>query len=165
MITNHRYFALVALLAGMLLGCGGGISKQVRTQVTFFGSFADLQRQPDRFKDEMVVLGGKIIENRTSDVGTELEVLQLELDGDDRPTDSDHSAGRFMVKTKQFLDPEIYARGDRVTVAGRVQGGETRPIGRMAYTYPVIRLVEIKKWIHQRHSPRFHFGIGFGTHF
>ena len=165
MVFYHRYLYLTALLAVVLLGCSSGISRQVRSQVTYFGPFADLQRHPDRFKEDMVILGGRIIANHTTDKGTELEVLQLELDGSDRPEDNSRSAGRFLVRTDQFLDPAIYARGLMITVAGRVQGGATGAIGQMTYSYPVIRPVEIKKWPPRPYGSRFHFGIGIGTTF
>jgi starvation-inducible outer membrane lipoprotein len=47
-----------------------------------------------------------------------------------------------------------------------VKGVESRAIGQMTYRYPVIDVIEIKKWQPaEADSPRFHFGIGIGTRF
>ena len=93
-------------------------------------------------------------------------MLQLEIGTQDRPTDNDQSQGRFLIRSAEFLDPAIFPQGTLITVVGRLQGSETRLIGEMPYTYPVIDVIEIKKWPpNSDPSPRFHFGIGIGTHF
>ncbi|RJQ73019.1 MAG: hypothetical protein C4519_18270 [Desulfobacteraceae bacterium] len=164
---RRRWFGFLCL--GLLIGlnaCGQGISKQIRSQVTFSGPFRQLQEGPERYVGEMAILGGKIIEVRPLDNGTELMVLQLELDGSDRPQDNDQSQGRFLVHSDQFLDPAIYAAGTLITAVGRVKGSEQRYIGQMAYRYPTLAMEEIKKWPQTTESyPRFHFGIGVGKTF
>ena len=73
-------------------------------------------------------------------------VLQLGLSSQNRPQDNDQSQGRFLVRSSRFLDPAVYPQGTLVTVVGPVKGVETRPIGQMAYRYPVMDVIEIKKW-------------------
>jgi len=46
----------------MAVGCATGISKEVRSQVTYSGNFSELQHNPDQFKGQTVIFGGKIIE-------------------------------------------------------------------------------------------------------
>jgi outer membrane lipoprotein len=153
------------MLAG-LTACGQGISREVRSQVNFFDSFSKLQENPDRYRGEVAILGGKIIETHPLEGGTELIVLQLALDRSDRPQDNDQSKGRFLVQADHFLDPAVYAPGTLITVVGRLKGGEQRYIGQMAYRYPVISLIEIKKWPYATDTyPRVQFGIGVGTTF
>jgi outer membrane lipoprotein len=155
----------LVILVG-LTACAPGISKQVRSQVTFTEPFTQLQQDPERFEGEMAMLGGRIIENRTLETGTELVVLQLELDGSDRPQDADRSLGRYLVQADHFLDPAIYAPGTLITAAGRIKGAVQREIGQMPYRYPVLDLEEIKKWPPPADtSPRFHFGVGVGRRF
>jgi outer membrane lipoprotein len=164
-------YCLIRLVIVLAIGitavsCAGGISREVRSQTTYFGEFADLQQQPGQYTGETIILGGKIIETRVAEGATEMEILQLSLNGSDRPQDNDQSQGRFLVRTRQFLDPAIYPKGTLVTVGGRILGGETGAIGAMPYTYPSVELIEIKKWPPQdSRSPRFHFGVGVGTHF
>jgi outer membrane lipoprotein len=164
-LSAFRGMWWLVLIAG-LYGCAAGISGQARSQVTFFGSFSELQRHPERYSGETVILGGKIIQVLVQDDATELTVLQLPLDRADRPLDSDQSEGRFLVRAAQFLDPALYPEGARITVVGKLTGSRERPIGSMPYRYPVVAPLEIKKWPGaQDRTPRFHFGIGVGTRF
>jgi outer membrane lipoprotein len=142
------------------------MSHQARSKVTYFGTFSQLQKQPNAFLQETVMWGGKVIETRPMERATELVVLQLDLSDQQRPRDDDHSQGRYVARSKGFLDPAIYPKGTLVTVIGRFVETDQRMIGEMSYQYPVIEIDEIKKWPpSSRQSPRFHFGIGVGTHF
>ena len=79
------------------------------------------------------------------------------------PEDSDVSYGRFMVRFEDYRDPEIYKKGRKITVAGKIAGGKVMPLDKLEYTYPVIAPAEIHLWKDERTSnPRFHFGIGIG---
>lgn len=149
-----------------LAACAGGISKQTQSQITYFGPFDAVQQQPEKYRGQTVMWGGKIIDTLPGEKTTELVVLQLGLGSQNRPEDNDQSQGRFIVRSDQFLDPAVYPQGTLVTVVGPVKGSETRSIGQMAYRYPVMDVIEIKKWRPETDTyPRFHFGIGVGTHF
>jgi outer membrane lipoprotein len=149
-----------------LCACSAGISKQARSQITYFGSFDAIQQHPEKYRGETVLWGGRIIDTLPGPKSTQLVVLQLELNRQDRPQDNDQSHGRFLVHSDRFLDPAVYSRGTLVTVVGTLKGVESRAIGQMTYRYPVIDVVEIKKWQpSEDDAPRFHFGIGIGTRF
>jgi outer membrane lipoprotein len=149
-----------------LCACAAGISNQARSQITYFGPFDAVQQHSEKYRGETVMWGGRIIETLPGSKSTQLVVLQLELSGQDRPQDNDQSQGRFLVHSDRFLDPAVYSQGALVTVVGAVKGVESRAIGQMTYRYPVIDVIEIKKWQpSETDSPRFHFGIGIGTHF
>jgi outer membrane lipoprotein len=163
---RHRVLSMLLGVFLLLTACAPGISRQVRSQVTFTGPFSQLQQDPERLEGEMALLGGRIIEARTLEGGTELLVLQLPLDGSDRPQETDRSEGRYLVRSDRFLDPAIYSPGTRITAAGRVEGFVQREIGQMPYRYPVIELEEIRTWPAPADTtPRFHFGIGVGRTF
>ena len=150
----------------MLIACAGGISQQARSQVTYTGAFSDVLSNPTGFEGQTVIWGGKVIEIQNQGGFTEIVALQLELDSKYRPTDSDKSQGRFLIRSDQFLDPVIYPPGTLITVVGRLQGVEKRLIGEMEYQYPVIDVVEIQKYDPQQKSkPQLHIGIGVGGTF
>ncbi len=158
-------FLMLGALA-VLTGCGGGISSYARSQVSYFGSFQELQRNPEPYRGQTVVWGGRVISATVLDGAvTEIEVLQLNLGRSQRPVGIDDSQGRFLIRSDTFLDPVLYPKGTLVTVVGPVQGTEDRLIDRMNYRYPVVGITELKKWPPgSGDSPRFHFGIGIGTH-
>jgi len=150
----------------LILGCAAGISQQARSQVTYNGSFAELQTAADEHMGEIVILGGKVIETKGYPTFSEIAVLQLPLGKRDLPLDGDRSDGRYLVRSEQFLDPAIYRQGSLLTVVGRLSGSEVRSIGEFQYVYPLVEAIEIKRWPQARKtSPAVHFGIGVGTWF
>jgi outer membrane lipoprotein len=150
----------------LVIGCTAGISKQARSKVTYTGSFSALQKTPDTYKNEVVMLGGKIIETKASSPLSEITVLQLAIDTSDQPVNSDKSEGRFIVQSKQFLDPAIYEKDMLITAVGTLKGSKVLPIGDLEYTYPIVDLIEIKLWPKEiQTQPIIHFGIGIGTTF
>ena len=156
----------VIFLTFIVMGCTVGISQQARSKVTYSGSFSALQKTPDVYKGEVVMLGGRIIEAKASSPLSELTVLQLAIGTSDRPKNSDKSEGRFIIQSKQLLDPAIYEKDMLVTVVGTVKGSKVLPIGDLKYTYPIVEPIEIKLWPKgMQTQPVFHFGIGVGTTF
>ncbi|MEJ2656235.1 MAG: Slp family lipoprotein [Desulfobacterales bacterium] len=150
----------------ILAGCAAGISQQARSKVTYTGTFSALQKTPNLYKGEVVMLGGRIIEVQTSSSLTELTVLQLALDTSGRPVNPDQSGGRFIIQSKKFLDPALYQKNMLLTVVGTLKGSKVLPIGGFDYAYPLVEPIEIKVWPKGvRTSPVIHFGIGVGTSF
>jgi outer membrane lipoprotein len=161
-------FALaIGVAAALLCGCATGISARAREQVTFQGTFEQLILDPSRYRDEIVLLGGKVIDAQVAQSGSDLLVLQLQLDTSDQPVDNDRSSGRFLIRSDRFVDPALYPQGQLITVVGRLRGVETKLIDQLPYQYPVVELIEIKAWpkIDAPAGPRFHIGFGFGTSF
>ena len=165
---NKRYaqIAIFISLALILTGCAAGISRQARSRITYTGPFNSVQMQPEKYINETVMWGGRVIEINAGNELTEMVVLQLELSNQGYPGESDRSQGRFLVRSFRFMDPAIYPDGTLITLVGKVEGSETRLIGEMPYLYPIVTMIEIKKWNPgEDPSPRFHFGIVIGAHF
>ena len=156
-------------LMGALLmaGCAAGISPGARSQITYGGPFQAVQAYPDGYVGKVVMWGGKIIETRILNGGTEITVLQTDLTSTGTIKEEAVSQGRFIVRSPSFLDPAIYAAGTWITVVGNVAGSESRLIGEMPYRYPVVGVMEMKQWAPKDDvaaPPRFQFGFGVGTH-
>ena len=161
MILQKNSYLFGVILILFVAACTKGISKQARSQVTYTGDFSELQRNPDAYKDEVVLLGGKIIDTKANAGSSEIVVLQLPLGGGDRPQVGDQSKGRFLIRSKQLLDPALYRKGMPITLVGRLVGNETRTIDEFKYNYPVIEPMEVKLWSENRYGgPSVHFGFG-----
>ena len=157
---------IIMLLVLHTTGCATGISQQIRSQVTYHGSFSELRANIDQYGGEVVMLGGKVIETQGSQTGSEICVLQLALDRSGRPKNVNQSEGRYVIRSGQFFDPAIYEKGAMLTVVGRLSGSEVRPVGGFQYTHPIVEAIEVKPWPRkQGTSPRFHFGVGVGKSF
>ena len=161
MILKKYSYLFGIIFIVFVAACTKGISKQARSQVTYTGDFSELQRNPDAYKDEVVLLGGKIIDTKANAGSSEIVVLQLPLGGGDRPQVGDQSKGRFLIRSKQLLDPALYRKGMPITLVGRLVGNETRTIDEFKYNYPVIEPMEVKLWSENRYGgPSVHFGFG-----
>jgi outer membrane lipoprotein len=166
MTIKRAGYILFIFFIMFLMGCATGISRQSRSKVTYAGTFSELQKTPDVYKDEIIMLGGKILETNVSSTLSQLTVLQLALGNNDRPVNLDQSHGRFIVESKQFLDPAIYQKGMLLTLVGKLKGSKIRAIGGFDYVYPLLEPIEIKLWpMEILTQPRFHFGFGVGTVF
>jgi outer membrane lipoprotein len=156
---------ILALLISGILGCTRPISKQSMALVDHTITFSALRTEPEKHVGQYVLLGGVIARVTNSQQGSELEVVQSELESRERPGDTTSSQGRFLIRTDSFLDPVIYRIGLPVTVVGIFKGLERRPLLQMEYSYPLLVMQEIHLWQpeRERSSPNFHFGIGIGT--
>ncbi len=136
---------VLVTLSLLIAGCSP-FSKAVRQQVDEGVTFAEAQRDPDRFIGKKVLWGGLIIETTNTEGGTLIKVRQADLDFETRPRDLDTSNGRFLVRQSGFLDPAIYAEGREITAFGEIVGKEDVPLGEIRYTYPVVRLGKLHLW-------------------
>lgn len=128
-------------------GCAiSPFSKPVRNATKTQPSFSEISARPDAYKGRMAMLGGVIVQTSNRPQFTEIEVVQKPLDRSDRPEDVDISAGRFLIRCNRFLDSAVYAKGREVTVAGEIQGKESKPLDQINYNYPIIGCNEIHLW-------------------
>lgn len=139
-----------------LWGCAGPvISKELRGEAWPIKGLAEVRKQPDKFRDKTIIVGGEIIDTiNHEDETTTLVVLGYPLNGRERPEEWANSEGRFMVHSKQFLDPVVYRKERLVTVAGAVTGVETGAIGKTTYRYVTLDALQIYLWP-KRYRPVF----------
>lgn len=142
MIRSGRYFAILLLCLSSCFPFSPELRQQIDPNLTF----AHIKKEPTDYKGKKILLGGVIIEIKNKPEETILLVRQTELDFANRPKNLDQTAGRFMIKYKGFLDPDIYYSGREITVIGEIEGKEVLPIGEIFYTYPIIIGQEIKLW-------------------
>jgi len=150
-MTLVMKFRLV--LTGMcLLGAAGcvsyPISKQVReqAQATKDVSFLTIWENPDAYKGRTVIWGGRILKTVNETNGGFVYVLQAPLDSQEWPKSTKFSQGRFMARSSSFLDPEVYRKGAKITIAGELSGTEAQNVDKTSYACPVVRLREAYFW-------------------
>lgn len=146
----NRFFILRLL---MMLTCAAGaagcasypISRQWRTQAQSL-PLADVQRDPAAHQGRIVIWGGSILKIVNNPGDTELTILQAPLNREDQPGSVDESSGRFIIRTVNYLDPEVYQRDRKVTVAGAIDGIRAEALGNTTYRYPVLEARQIYLW-------------------
>ncbi|GAB6059981.1 Slp family lipoprotein [Desulfonatronum parangueonense] len=152
-----RIVVVLSILAFAFLGgCTHAVSPALLNMADRNLTFAELRQHPQAHQGKVVVLGGVIVQVLHSDEGSLLEVYQTRTNHLGEPVDLDISGGRFMVYHPTVLEPEIYRKGRRVTVAGRVIGQMVGDMGNLEYRYPYIEALEIQLWSERpqpRHDP------------
>ena len=142
-------FPKLALLSVFLLGafsCAYPITTELRQQVTEDVTFPMVLQNPTAYVGDIVLWGGEIIETVTIQGGSEITVLDTPLDYQERPESARYSRGRFIAKSSKFLDPAIYKKGKKITLAGEIVGTETKPLGKVEYAYPVVMVKQLHLW-------------------
>jgi len=166
-MMRTRYIRLVPLFAAAIMlcaGCARPFPSEITDRVDRKIKFSDLQKDPERYKGKWVMLAGIIVSSMIEkDGSTYLEVVQKPADSFGEPLQTDESGGRFIAVSKQFLDPAVY-QGRVITVVGEVIGDSVRPLGGMAYRYPLITVEALHLW-EPSYGPSssFSFGVGVGV--
>ncbi len=149
MPKNNKYIFFSQSLSIVLLliaGCAPVISKQVREQVSPDITFGEVFNNPERYKGQMIILSGIIIQIENTKEGTLLQILQRPAGFRGKPKDVDETGGRFLALDSRYLDATVFIKGRAVTVAGEIQEKRILPLGEIEYTYPLIYVKEIYLW-------------------
>ncbi len=133
----------------LLSSCGAVISEALVKESNLSISPSMVRENPEAHISKKVVWGGVVISTENKEEGSIVEVFATTLTKSLRPTGSYNSTrpgklGRFLIKTNDYLDPLVFKINTMITVAGEVEGVETKKIGEMDYKYPVIKPTEIK---------------------
>lgn len=152
---SNRVLSFIVIACFFLLsGCAHVISKDIRDKVDPSLTFEKVIQNPIAYKGKTVVWGGEIVETLNQKNGTtEIEVVQIPLDSSDAPKISNTSEGRFLILVNKYLDPYLYRKGRRITVAGEILGEKIQPLGEMDYRYPVISSKQIYLWEEYYYPP------------
>src|SRR6185312_16178069 len=110
-------------------------------------TYEQVKAAPESYSGQPVTFGGKVLGARRLKEGTRIEILQLPLADSLRPTvDLGKSQGRFIAQQKEFLDPATVPPGTFVTVTGEMAGSLTLPLDETEYTYPLVRINNLRVW-------------------
>ncbi len=136
---------LVFLIPLFVTSCSV-ISQQVRTESMPPVDFKILLQETDKYLGNTVILGGYILETRNLADRSSIKVLQVPLGLGENPKSRDDSKGRIIISHKGFLDPEIYSKDRKVTVAGTIVGTIVEKVDQFAQPYLKIESREIYLW-------------------
>ncbi len=140
----QRFLLGTALVA--LSGCAShAVSKALREQAQPV-MLAQVTANPGAFTGTVVIWGGRVIRTVNNTNGGSIYVLNLPLRDGEQPVGRGVSTGRFIARSKGFIDPEVFRSGVLVTVAGRITGVETEPLQKLQYPYPVVDIEELHLW-------------------
>lgn len=149
-------WVLILFALSFSYACAPVVSNQFRREVKISVPFSEIQKNPERFFGHRVILGGYILKTTNEANETMVTVIQAPLNYLDEPQSRDRSQGRFIIRAKKFLDPEIYSKDRKITVAGTISGVRAEKLGNTTYNYPVIEPEELHLWpkqVYYRYPP------------
>jgi len=150
---KRMMMGLVLLTA--LGGCASRIPPQIREAPANSPTEQVVRGHVQQFVGTPVRWGGSIgaVENRAAE--TWVEIVSRPLQGNGRPEEELDSSGRFLARYTGFLDPMIFTKGRLITVTGKVEGEEQRPIGKFVYSFPVVAIGSYYLWPPLPPAPRY----------
>lgn len=118
-------------------------------------AFKEILKDPDKYIDKTVLWGGKIIKVKNNKDISVIEVLQMPVDSDGRPSGEEDSQGRFLADIKLYIDPEVYKKDRQISVVGKINGKREQLIdnGEMEYSYPVVAVDNLYLWPKEIYNP------------
>jgi outer membrane lipoprotein len=144
---------LIVTASMMLVSCAPVLDKNLMDEGSREVSFAALRESPGQYQGKIFILGGVIVRAKFTEEGTRIEAMHVPVDRDGEFEDSGRSEGRFMAlmpKDVMMLDPLVYKKGRRITLAGEFVGTRSGRIDEMEYTYPLFRIKQIYLWPHKK---------------
>ena len=133
----RKLLIAVLPLVFLVVGCAHQISNNSRALADRTITFAKLRENPDAYRGKFVVLGGVIAAVKDVQEGTQLEVVQHELDSRETPDETTISGGRFLAITPDILGISKCMPGTVVSLAGEIAGKKNQTLQGADYTYPV----------------------------
>jgi len=149
-MMNVLRTTLLAILITVFTGSCSVISQQIRTDAVPPIDFKILLQESDNYLGDTVILGGYILETKNLTDQSIIRVLQAPLGFGEEPESRDYSEGRCIISQKGFLDPEVYRKNRKITVAGTVVGSGVEKINDFSQPYLKIQSREIYLWPEDR---------------
>lgn len=138
-----QLLGLLGVSVLLLTGCSSPLPKPLQSEPPESPPFHAVAEAPDRYDGQAVRWGGVIVRVDNQSDGSLIEILAKPLDRQGRPLESPTAFGRFLARTRQFIDPLVYRSDSEITVGGSLAGSLTRQVGEFPYRYP---LVDIESW-------------------
>jgi len=146
MVKRIQFLLLFSVIL-FISGCAHVISKDLRGKADLSLTFGQVNQNPNAYKGKLVVWGGELVQTENQKDGTtQIEVFQKPLGWRGEPKDTGYSEGRFLILAEEYLDPYLFRRGKKITVAGEIQGEKIKLLGEMDYRYPVVSSKQIYLW-------------------
>lgn len=144
-------------LLSLFLGACTSLPKVMSDANVTDVTYTEASQNIDGYKDTLVRWGGIIIDVENEETFSFVQVLYYPLSYLGRPQRDKLNAGRFIIKSKEFLDPVVYAKDLEITVVGSLNGNIQRMVGKKAIQVPLIQAIAVHLWPKEKNS---YYGYG-----
>lgn len=152
---SHTRIPFTLIIIGIaILGWSGCkkydvIPEQMEAQLATDLTYEMVRSAPNEYQGKLVAWGGEVLAGKRFQEGTRLEILQLPLTDDLRPTEERaRSKGRFIAFDNEgtITDPEAVKPGTMVTIVGRVGPAPHGELQGVGHSYPRVDVLDMTVW-------------------
>ena len=112
----------VICLAIVISGCACAVMPpEVTDDAIADLPFRTLIQEADQYRGQTVIVGGYIVEVSNEADQSRIVAVQTELGSGQEPKARDLSQGRLIITYRGFIDPEVYQKDRKITVAGNIK--------------------------------------------
>lgn len=137
-------YLIVALTVG-LAACAP-TKPTVHNAGTASPHFQQVLNNVTPYQGETIRWGGAVAELRNYKDYAEVTMVQFPLTRFGKPISTEKSAGRFVVRSEQFLDPLVYEKGALVTFIGQVAPATQVKVDEKTLMLPVVQMSDSHTW-------------------
>jgi len=152
-------------LSCLLLGACTSMPQAMKDARVVDISYAVASQNIDSYKDVPVRWGGIIIDVENEENFSLVQALFYPLNYFGRPKLNGLYGDRFVIKSTEFLDPVIYAKGREITVVGTLNGDIERTVGKRIIRVPLILSTAIYLWPKHYHNDYYSYVYGYRPYF
>jgi outer membrane lipoprotein len=156
MKTNMFYIPFFVISSLLLVSCATPVlNKSYFLEGNRNPSFITIGLNPDQYKGRLFIFGGIIVQVRLNDAGSTIEAVEEPVDESGYFLDRGRPEGLFQAllpKNESILDPELYTRGRRVTLAAEFVEMRIGEIEDAQYQYPFFLIRQIYLWPRERQA-------------
>ncbi len=145
---------LLFMLSVVLFSCAPVLNREYMREGSRDVSFQRLRENPGKYQGTLFILGGVIVQSKLTAAGAQIEAMHVPVDSSGYFKEQGSSEGRFLAVLSgegTTVDPEVYHRGRRITLAGQFEELRKGRIDELEYVYPVFAIRQIYLW--PRESP------------
>ena len=144
----------VICLAIVISGCACAVMPpEVTDDAIADLPFRTLIQEADQYRGQTVIVGGYIVEVSNEADRSRIVAVQTELGSGQEPKARDLSQGRLIITYRGFIDPEVYQKDRKITVAGKIIASSRTESGKFPFPYLHIDMTHIHLWPEQRVVP------------
>jgi len=134
------------LLCIFLLSACSNLPPAIEDPPLYDISYSQATQNIAHYKEAPVRWGGVIIDVENEQNFSIIQALYYPLNSYGRPRLDKPNAGRFLIKSPDFLDPAVYSKDTEITVAGTLKGDVERKVGNKTLRLPLISSTVIHLW-------------------
>lgn len=166
---------LILLVCGLLPACAPVLRQELLDRGALNPPLREMQKNPSPYMGNLYVLGGMIVQTRLVPKGTQIEAVSIPVNSRGALQEGRSYGGRFLAiypRDLGILEPEIYKKNRKITIAGEFIGIQTGKIDEVEYAYPTFEIKEIHLWEEERpyyyppyYGPRWYYPYSYPYHY